>query len=144
MKFVHGLALALATILWAGPVVAQPPHPHPPPLFHHPGPPPWHGGNWHHGWHDGRLGWWWGVNGLWYGYPHAVYPYPHYVSPVVIQTAPQPAVAVQPQTAGAPPPAAPATQNWYYCEESTSYYPYANTCPGGWKTVPATPQGTPQ
>lgn len=28
---------------------------------------------------------------------------------------------------------------WYYCESSTSYYPYANECPDGWVRVPAEP-----
>ena len=28
---------------------------------------------------------------------------------------------------------------WYYCESSTSYYPYAKECPDGWVRVPAEP-----
>jgi hypothetical protein len=29
---------------------------------------------------------------------------------------------------------------WYYCPQSQAYYPYVKECPGGWQTVPASPQ----
>jgi hypothetical protein len=33
--------------------------------------------------------------------------------------------------------AAPAAERWwYYCESSTSYYPYVRECPAGWERVP--------
>ncbi len=83
------------------------------------------------------MGWWWVVGGAWYFYPSPVYPYP---SP----WEPPPAVLVNPPTATVPP--APPTQYWYLCEASKTYYPYAATCPGGWKQVPAVPgdaSGTP-
>jgi len=87
----------------------------------------WRSGSWRHGWHEGRLGWWWIVAGAWYFYPEPVYPYPDpYIPPVVVaQPLPQPE----------PPPA----QFWYFCTASKGYYPYVSSCPGGWKTVPATP-----
>ena len=108
----------------------------------------WHSGGWQHGYHGGRLGWWWVAGGMWYFYPQPIYPYPDPYTPpvIVIQQTTQPAVVVQtaPSTPP-PPPGTPATvapqqaQNWYYCEESRSYYPYVASCPGGWKTVAATP-----
>jgi hypothetical protein len=91
----------------------------------------WRGGHWTHGRHDGRMGWWWVTGGLWYFYPSPVYPYP---SP----WEPPPVTLVSPPAGMAPPP--PATQYWYYCEASNSYYPYVATCPAGWKQVPATPE----
>ncbi len=102
----------------------------------------WRQGYWHHGHHEGRLGWWWVIGGLWYFYPQPVYPYPDpYQPPVVViqQSAP-----VAPAPAPAPAPSVAAPQVWYYCEASSSYYPYVPTCPGGWKVVPATPPTPPQ
>jgi hypothetical protein len=59
-----------------------------------------------------------------YGYP-----------PVVV--APSPRVYVQPlpPVAAQPPP----PSYWYYCEDSQSYYPYVQQCPGGWRPVTPTP-----
>jgi hypothetical protein len=97
--------------------------------------PRWRTGFWHHSFHDGRWGWWWVVGGLWYFYPRAVYPYPDpYTPPVVVVQ------QIPPAASNAPPPPA---QYWYYCEAAKGYYPYVPSCPGGWKTVPATPQGAP-
>lgn len=100
----------------------------------------WIAGRWHHGTHDGRFGWWWVTAGAWYFYPVPIYPYPDpYIPPVVVVQPPAtseslPPPAVQPQA---------QVQNWYYCESSKSYYPYVSSCPEGWKTVPATPPGSP-
>jgi hypothetical protein len=95
----------------------------------------WRRGSWFYGRHSHRLGWWWIVNGLWYWYPSPVYPYPNpYVPPVVIQTPPAPPVVVQPQ---------PQASVWYYCDQPAGYYPYVPECPGGWRTVPATPPANP-
>ncbi|MDR2195354.1 MAG: hypothetical protein LBE50_01960 [Gallionellaceae bacterium] len=48
----------------------------------------------------------------------------------VYVTPPTPAMTyVAPQT----------TQYWYWCAGANAYYPYAQTCPGGWQAVPATP-----
>ena len=42
-------------------------------------------------------------------------------------------------------PAAPAAANpagyWYYCAESSAYYPYVQQCPSGWQRVSPTPPG---
>lgn len=109
----------------------------------------WRSGAWRHGSHGGRIGWWWVAGGAWYFYPQPVYPYPDPYRPpvVVVEQAPAPVVIpvpVQPAPQVAPAPQAPAAQFWYYCESAGSYYPYVPTCPSGWKTVPATPQGAPQ
>ena len=75
----------------------------------------WRGGRWFHGRHEGHEGWWWVVAGLWYFYPRPVYPYPDPYTPPT------------------------ATQYWYYCPPARAYYPYVQSCPGGWRLVPATP-----
>ena len=95
----------------------------------------WHGGggHWFHGWHGGAYGWWWFNGGLWWpyyawGYPYWWgYPYPSYY-------AEPPADA--PGSYGAMP--APQ-QSWFYCEAAGGYYPQVQTCPGGWRQVPAAP-----
>ena len=104
----------------------------------------WRGGYWHNGLHDGRLGWWWVVGGVWYFYPQPVYPYPDpYQPPVVVQpNIPAPMTSPPAPTAQAAPQA--ATQNWYYCGSSKSYYPYVANCPEPWQLVPAKPPGVPQ
>ena len=76
-------------------------------------------------------GWWWVLPGAWWLYDRPYYPYPA-SPPVVIQPVPQEPVVVQP----APQPAA---QTWYYCESARAYYPYVQTCPEGWRPVPAAP-----
>jgi hypothetical protein len=59
----------------------------------------------------------------------------------------QPPADVAAQAEAAPPAAAPGgaptSGNWYYCDSSKTYYPYAASCPEGWRTVPATPPATP-
>jgi hypothetical protein len=88
----------------------------------------WHRGRWANEVHDGRLGWWWVAGGSWYFYPAPVYPYPDpYEPPVTVAAAPSAL------------PAAPVPNSWYYCEAAKGYYPYVQTCPGGWKAVPAKP-----
>lgn len=111
----------------------------------------WRKGYWHQGHHQGRHGWWWVVRGTWYFYPQPVYPYPDpFRPPILVEPVPTPAVVVQVpvpvQVQPAPVQAAPAPQQqfWYYCEPSRSYYPYVATCPSGWRTVPAQPQGVPK
>ena len=94
----------------------------------------WRGGRWLHAQHGGRWGWWWVVGGVWYFYPAPVYPYP---DPYV----PPPASIVTPSASNPPPP--PVPQNWYYCDGAKAYYPYVATCPGGWRSVPATPNQPP-
>jgi hypothetical protein len=106
----------------------------------------WRGGHWIHRRHEGRLGWWWIAAGTWYFYPSPVYPYPDPYTPPVVVVNQQPPVMVVPQAPvmAAPQPTAPAqpqpsAQIWYYCESAKSYYPYAPSCPEGWKSVPAQP-----
>lgn len=82
----------------------------------------WRGGAWRHTRYGGRVGWWWIVGPTWYYYPKPIYPYPDPYTPSESKIQPSPQI-----------------QNWYYCESSKEYYPYTSRCPGGWKTVPATP-----
>lgn len=91
--------------------------------------PRWRSGYWYHGSHGGRIGWWWVVGpSLWYYYPTPVYPYPDpYVPPVVADL-------------NMPPP----PQYWYFCDSAKTYYPYVQSCPEGWKTVPVTPEDVPE
>ena len=104
----------------------------------------WRSGYWHHGRHSGRVGWWWVIGGMWYFYPQPVYPYPDPYLPPTVIVQPAPAQVPAPVPVAPVVPAAPPPPVWYYCEASSSYYPYVPSCPGGWKTVPATPQGAPQ
>ena len=55
-------------------------------------------------------------------------------APEAPAAAPAPAAAQPTQTAGV----------WYYCDSSKTYYPYAQQCPEGWKTVPASPPPAPR
>lgn len=70
----------------------------------------------HHHHHGGRVF----IGGSYfYGYPAYYYPYgvPLY-------------------------PPAPADPYWYYCRAAKTYYPYVQTCPGGWERyLPGTPLG---
>ena len=71
----------------------------------------------------------WGPYWVPYGYPS-----------VIVTPPPEVYVQPAPQTLAQPPAAQPPVQSyWYYCEESQSYYPYVQQCPGGWRPVPATP-----
>jgi hypothetical protein len=124
-SFAWALAGALALAAASIPAQAQP-HRHGPyrgdiARFHEHDWAVWRGGRWQHARHGGRLGWWWVVGGVWYFYPAPVYPYPNPYEP-------PPAVVVAPPADAPPPP----TQFWYY-------YPYAPSCAGGWRQVPATP-----
>lgn len=82
----------------------------------------------HHGHHHHRVF----VGGaVGFGYPWGWYYPPPYYYPV--------AVPVQPVTyieQGDAAPAALEPRWWYYCESSTSYYPYVKECPAGWQRVP--------
>lgn len=100
----------------------------------------WRAGNWHHGFHGGRVGWWWVAGGIWYLYPGPVYPYPDpYRPPVVVVEQSAPVVVQNAPAAPAAPVAPPPPAVWYFCESANGYYPYVPACPSGWKTVPATP-----
>jgi hypothetical protein len=77
----------------------------------------WARGEWRHTWYGGVFGWWWFLDGDWYFYDEPIYPYPTYVGPT-------------------PPPAA---GYWYRCADPAGFYPYVQSCPGGWQPVRATP-----
>ena len=82
-----------------------------------------------------------------YGYPAPpyAYPAPAYSYPAPAYSYPAPAVApsgayVEQGYAQATPAPAPARQqDWFYCPDSKSYYPYVRECPGAWQRVPAQP-----
>ena len=94
----------------------------------------WHSGYWHNGWYGGRYGWWWVTGGGWYWYNAPVYPYPGAVSEVY----------VTPPATVAAPPAAPAPQMWYYCDNPAGYYPYVQTCSQPFRpVVPSVQQAAP-
>ena len=78
-----------------------------------------------------------GVIGAELGRPY-YYP-PTYVytpTPVVVQ---QPVIVQQLNSDGQTPPQASVQTMWNYCESSRAYYPNVQSCPEGWKIVPATP-----
>jgi hypothetical protein len=108
----------------------------------------WRSGGWRHTNYGGRLGWWWVVGGAYYFYPQPIYPYPDPYQPPVVVVEQQPQVVMAPQAPQvyAPQQMAPqaSAQNWYFCDASQTYYPYVASCAGGWRTVPAMPQGAPQ
>jgi len=89
-----------------------------------------HYGGWHG--HYGGRGYYWGgsiVLGPWW-YPWYPYPYSYYPAPQPY--APPPQVYVEPQQ--------PQQSYWYYCQEPKGYYPYVQSCPGGWmKVLPQAP-----
>lgn len=87
-----------------------------------PGGPPPHG--WHHGGYRGYNDWFWiAGSGL------LLYPYLAPQRPVIIEQHSDPVLVVPPQ----------AAQNWYYCDSARAYYPHVQSCPEGWRAVPATP-----
>lgn len=72
---------------------------------------------------------------LWSSHWYRPHYYPSYPRTVVIQR--QPEVYVQREVAAVPS----GTQQdyWYYCPDSRTYYPYAQTCPSPWlQVVPQT------
>ncbi len=50
-------------------------------------------------------------------------------------------VYIQPEPVYAPRVA--AAPVWYFCPAANTYYPYVNSCLGGWQIVPATPPAAP-
>lgn len=112
----------------------------------------WHGGGgWHGhgggGWHGHGGSYWypgfrlvvpfyWGAGPLWgpgwWGppYPAYSYPYPYPAAPGTVVQPPQGYVQQPPQY-------------WYYCRNPEGYYPYVQSCPGGWTTVQP-PAGPPE
>ena len=85
-----------------------------------------------------------------YSYPAPAYSYPAppYAYPASAYSYPAPAYSYPGPAVTPPggyveqgyPQAAPAPQqDWYYCPNSKSYYPYVRECPGGWQRVPSRP-----
>ena len=84
-------------------------------------------------WH-GRVGIYVGPGPFWWGAPYYYPYYAAYPPPVVVESAP---VYTQPSYTQVP--AAP--EYWYFCRAANAYYPYVNSCPGGWETVTPQPPG---
>ena len=80
-----------------------------------------------------------------YAYPAPAYAYPGpaYSYPAPAYSYPAPAYSYPGQAVAPSAPyaqAAPAPQqDWYFCPNSNSYYPYVWECPGGWQRVPSQP-----
>ena len=79
-----------------------------------------------HGHYNSHWNGWWFVGAPLLLYPPTIYTYP--------QTVVQPEPIVMPDLP-------PVPQSWYYCDSTQSYYPYAQNCAEGWRTVPAAPPG---
>lgn len=125
------LALAsIATLSSAAPAAAWERH------HGHGGHGSWHG---YHGYDRPHVGFYIGAPMFWSAFDYyRREPYP--VTQVLVEREPQ-VVYVQ-REAPAAQPAAASGGYWYYCPDSKSYYPYAQTCPSGWLQV--VPQTSPQ
>jgi hypothetical protein len=104
-----------------------------------------------HGHWRGRVGVYIGapvVVSPWYSpyYGYGPYANPYYYPPVVreeptvyIEQGTTPSVSPAPAPAPAPAPQAqapaPQQQFWYYCQDSKTYYPHAQTCASPWQRV---------
>jgi hypothetical protein len=72
--------------------------------------------------------------GPWYPYYYPYYPYYPYYDPA-------PAVAAAQQPEQYAESGEQQSDYWYYCQDPQGYYPYVQSCPGGWMQV--VPQTTP-
>ena len=78
-----------------------------------------------------------------YYQPYYSYPYPYSYPSTQVIVERQPQVYVQRETTEAAAPA--ASGYWYYCPDSKTYYPYAQTCPSPWlQVIPQTNPVTPR
>jgi hypothetical protein len=77
--------------------------------------------------------------GGYFGFPYYYYPYGYYdpygyaysypyANPYPYDDAQPPVVSEQEQRS-----------YWYYCQDAQAYYPYVQSCPGGWTPVIPTP-----
>ncbi|WP_431825598.1 hypothetical protein [Burkholderia sp. F1] len=108
------LALVLAAITGTGAALAD--HPH------------FHGG--HHGFHHSRVHVFVG-SGFGFGYPFG-YPWYYYPPEVVaVPTSPPQYIEQADEVM--------QQSSWYRCDQPEGFYPYVQTCPGGWREVPAQP-----
>lgn len=74
-----------------------------------------------------------------YRYPYYDPYYSPYYPPVVVVQPQNPPVYVE--QGDSTPGVSSATNYWYYCAASRSYYPYVKECSGGWqKVAPQPPQ----
>jgi hypothetical protein len=87
----------------------------------------WHAGGYYRSYYGGAWGWWgWPVSPFFPG----AFPY----------NMPRPIIYVNPAAPINTIPLAPQpVQYWYWCEGANAYYPYVQSCPGGWQAVPAVP-----
>lgn len=70
----------------------------------------------------------------WWHYPDPFYAYgPAYYHPPVVRLYDEPMVYIEQPPS--PAVAAPATNYWYYCEDSKTYFPYVQTCASPWVRV---------
>lgn len=101
----------------------------------------WHRGDWDvNFWFGGPLwsSWWYypyyyPYYPYYYGYPSYYYPY---AGAVREPSLPEEYI----QRAGPDEDAETAPSGvWYFCMKSKAYYPYVKECPGGWRTVEASP-----
>ena len=75
------------------------------------------------------------------GAPIWIPPPPYYVvSPPPTVVVQQPPVYIQQPPVPQQPPSPPTqTSYWYYCPSARAYYPYVQSCPEPWVTVPTKP-----
>jgi len=95
----------------------------------------WHGGGWHGGGWHGHGGWYGGYGGVYIGgwpYWDDGY-YPGYY------TDGDDYYDYPPDYAAPSGPVPGQTSNWYYCHNPAGYYPYVQSCAGGWQAVAPTP-----
>lgn len=104
-----------------------------------------HGGHFHHSGPRVSFGWSFGFPYYYpdypyyyphpgyypYRYPYNYYPYPYYPYPYYPSAPP---VRVEPRQ----------ERYWYYCRNPEGYYPYVQSCPGGWTRVLPGPQDSGQ
>ncbi len=65
------------------------------------------------------------------------YPPAYVPAPVVVRPAPPPVYIERSDEQASP--AAPASNDWYYCPDTKSYYPYVGTCASPWQRVAPQP-----
>ena len=97
----------------------------------------------HRGWRWGR-GWGLGTGLIVGGVIGSELSRPYYYPPTYVYSPPpvvvqQPVIVQQPSNYGPTVPQASVQTMWNYCESSRAYYPNVQSCPEGWKIVPATP-----
>jgi hypothetical protein len=81
-------------------------------------------------------------------YPYySPYYYPRYYYPPAVYAPSAPPVYIEQSAAGAaalPGPAQGQTAYWYFCQDSQTYYPYAQQCASQWQQVLPQASASPQ